>query len=1208
MGRLRIAAWQNQTINLKAIRLLGWLCDYNCARKFDQFSHDFPHVLLGCNRSLVCMNSRILISLSIITFLLSGPFTSRVSAASSTSLPEGARLLLSDDSGITLQFSTPNYSLESEFLGGQEFQKLVVPNAEMSVEVGKPQLPVVSVLLGVPADVQVDLHVLEDDARTLQLDFSLPSVPEREPGASPLGPESSSGAIPAQYELRNSEAFTSKLSTFDLYPAAAVSIIGDAWLRDQRIIRVQFHPFQVEPGGTSLRWHRSLQVELAFSHIASASNPVAEDQASINPFEGALQANLLNYETARSWRVSPQSAAVPLPNSVLSSNAASTPRYKIVVDHDGLYRLTYADLENAGMLVDSVDPETFHLTSQGEDVSIYVSGEGDGSFDPDDFIEFYGRKFHGDHLAQLYSAENQNWLTDFIFYSDSTYIHWTPEFNATMMEKYTDENVYWLTVGDIAGPRMASVSGTPGSEAQVPTSYRTTVRAEQSHEWWTWHFTSEDSWFWDTIAPNISTPIVTNTYTTTLSAVAVDGLPADVHAESVAYFFNSYYPDDHHTLFYLNDGTQPLEDAVWDGHTRHTFDAQVPASDLLEGINSLRFVAEKTQHMTSDRIYFDWFSIEYSRQFLAEDNQIFFSYDEAGSDIKYVINGFSDSSAEILDISDDFAPIRILISPPISGGTVSFGAKHPAVTSYLLAGESAVQTPKSISYDAPPDLLASTNAADYIIISHADFITAAQKLADYRASQGMRTMIVDVQDLYDEFNFGIYNPIAIKNFLAYTFTHWQTAPAYVVLVGSGHWNLKDYQGGSSDYWSKPVYMPPNLAWVDPWQGETDSANLLAAVVGNDILPDLFIGRIPVDTVDQLNAVINKTIAYESSPYQDWQKRMMFVADNTDPYAGDFIQFSNAVISDHVPLDYTPNRIYLDENIGCASDISTWCSQATYEITSTLNLTGSLIVNYVGHGADSRWASESVLRTTADPVKQFDSKYNHLLTLDNGARLPVVLSMTCLDGYWIHTLPDKISLAVELLRSENKGAVATFSPTGLGVATGHDVINGAFFDALFKDGVWRLGPATLAGKLALYGTGRNLDLINTFTIFGDPALHILSPYGVQITPQNTSRGGDPGSTVTYNLELENTGGSVDTYDVSTSGNQWVVSAPVSVGPVSVGGNANVQVSITIPSDVPIGSTDAVKLNFTSRGDTDKSTTANLTTISQHTSYLFLPLIR
>jgi hypothetical protein len=147
------------------------------------------------------------------------------------------------------------------------------------------------------------------------------------------------------------------------------------------------------------------------------------------------------------------------------------------------------------------------------------------------------------------------------------------------------------------------------------------------------------------------------------------------------------------------------------------------------------------------------------------------------------------------------------------------------------------------------------------------------------------------------------------------------------------------------------------------------------------------------------------------------------------------------------------------------------------ITQTLNLTGALLVNYIGHGNIDRWASEQILVNS------------DIASLTNGAKLPVVLSMTCLDGYWIY--PGRQSLVEELVRAEGKGAIAAFSPTGLGMASGHDQLQRGFYDALASD-QRVLGQASAAGKLRLYTAGYSLDLLHTFTIFGDPALHLHKP--------------------------------------------------------------------------------------------------------------------
>ena len=138
-------------------------------------------------------------------------------------------------------------------------------------------------------------------------------------------------------------------------------------------------------------------------------------------------------------------------------------------------------------------------------------------------------------------------------------------------------------------------------------------------------------------------------------------------------------------------------------------------------------------------------------------------------------------------------------------------------------------------------------------------------------------------------------------------------------------------------------------------------------------------------------------------------------------------------------------------------------------------------------------------------------------------MPVLLSMTCLDGYWIH--PElRPSLVVEMVNTPDKGAVAAFSATGLGVATGHDYLQRGIFSSLFDDGIWTLGAAAQNGKINLFTNSSVFfhDLIHTFTVFGDPALQILTPYNVGLAPDAQAAQGDAGSSMFYDLQVTNTG--------------------------------------------------------------------------------------
>jgi hypothetical protein len=140
--------------------------------------------------------------------------------------------------------------------------------------------------------------------------------------------------------------------------------------------------------------------------------------------------------------------------------------------------------------------------------------------------------------------------------------------------------------------------------------------------------------------------------------------------------------------------------------------------------------------------------------------------------------------------------------------------------------------------------------------------------------------------------------------------------------------------------------------------------------------------------------------------------------------------------------------------------------------------GALMVNYVGHGSNNLWAAEVLFENT-DVDK-----------LTNSSKLPVMLPMTCLDGYYVYPHLDTIhdALGELVTRAEDKGAIASWSPTGLGVATGHAFLDQGFFRAVFgnPDGSTNLGQATTTAKLNLWATGSALDLIDTYLLFGDPA--------------------------------------------------------------------------------------------------------------------------
>jgi hypothetical protein len=285
----------------------------------------------------------------------------------------------------------------------------------------------------------------------------------------------------------------------------------------------------------------------------------------------------------------------------------------------------------------------------------------------------------------------------------------------------------------------------------------------------------------------------------------------------------------------------------------------------------------------------------------------------------------------------------------------------------------------------------------------------------------------------------------------------------VLLVGDGTFDPRRYRANTTT-----TYIPPLLAVVDPWLGETASDNRYATVDGSDTLPDLALGRLPVNSVAEAQAVVGKIVGYEQAPAGGlWGSLSLFAADNADG-AGNFPVSSDALIAAHILPPFRASEAYFSPTPTSA------LTETRRAITATVNAGLGLLV-YNGHASMRQWAGERLFHM--DDANQ----------LTNGGRLPVVLSMTCFTGSFhdagLSTLDES------LVRRVGGGAIGAWGPTGLGIANGHDALAEGFLARMYVNRQPDVGAAILAGKLELAATGQHLDLIDTFTWLGDPATRV-----------------------------------------------------------------------------------------------------------------------
>ncbi len=923
------------------------------------------------------------------------------------------RLLSSDDESLIIAVTLPDVTLRDVVIQGEKFTKIEVAGWDATRSPGEPQLPQIGALLGLPPDSAPTWRVLD------LVQERAPAPNRVYPAPSPIATRKIAPPVTPRY------AFTLDEQTYTqdaFYPSALAAWGQTGWLRDQRVAQITFHPIRYNPVRGELEITRRLVLQVDFH---ATGRPTANAAAGDIVFAPLLESALLNGNVARRWRAAEQPHVAATTLNVAATQPNSS---KITIKNNGLYKLSYLDLQNANIPVASLDPRTLRLYEQGTQVAIRVIGQEDGNFDENDYILFYGR---------------------------------------TPPSRYVDHNIYWLCYGGELGLRMETRDVAPGAAPDGPTWGR--ARYAENHFYDSTRPAADgDHWYAANVRPG-------EPQTATLALMppatgAPTGAPtATLHVRLVGYTSDHNIDPDHHAVVAVNG--QRIGDMRWDGVAPVTVTLTVDAALLNAGENRVTVSAPGDSGASVEGMWLDTVELDYAFQRAGQDQTFFWG--EPGTHT-HTIAGFGSPTVALYDITAPRRPIRLANASTSEhdGYTLDFSDAGYAgrAALYLALTGDQVRRPAEIAFDAPSDLHNTANGADYLIITHADFIDAVQPLAAYRREQQLRVAVIDVQDIYDEFNGGLLHPDAIREFIAYAYAQWSPpAPAYVLLVGDGSYDFLDHYGYGP---SARNTLPPYLAMVDPWWGETAADHRYAMVHGKDLFADVLLGRLPVTSAEQAATVVQKILAYEQTPwYGDWNARHVFVADDRDG-GNDFAASTDAVYNTYISPPWIGRKIYLDELTP---------EKARQDTLDALNR-GALLIGFAGHSSWHQWAAESLL--DIDDVPR----------LANDHRWPVILSMTCFTGFFQH--PEYGTLDESLLRLKGGGAVATWSPSGLGIDTGHRHLYSGFYRAVFDQQQTQLGLATASAKLYLYSQApAYADLLDTFHLFGDPAM----PLNLTIRP-------------------------------------------------------------------------------------------------------------
>ena len=1024
----------------------------------------------------------IVLTLSIVPMLVAVGQTQSGSLPLTRDAAPPLQILATTADTLTARFTLPELKITTQTSAtdsesGDVETDIRFAGADRTLDIGKPRLPIYTQRIGIPAVGTPVVTIIQARSEVRRIE-NVGITPD-----DPVFPTLAPGGIP-----RVSNKF---------YPTQLVEVIPGGFVRDQRIGSLQINPVQYNQATQQLKIFPSVTFRVHFPGAVVGRNLTATAPYTFREppraFENLFQSTLRNYEQSKLWRKQRRASYgitdghhVPGAPPLIS---ASTRRFKIPVIKTDMYRITYNNIKaHTGIEPETIDLDTLRLESSGRKQGLYIFDENENNtLDPGEQIVFYGRA-----------------LTD---------------------NKFTDENVYWLRFGLRGEPaaaleasRVPERDGTPKTPNLVsPKAFLTRVRFEENRHHDALDGTDVKSELADHYfgvafrGGDIGTrgkdfPIKPADIPGALPRLQVEGTATlRIRFQGV-----SRRGSARHRARITFNNHQLGREAEWKRQAPHTAarDIKKDGQNLIfhDTTNYMRIEAfdDNDTPPGSYDFYLDWYELEYWRDFQAESNRLEFNTNTEPRNrgqVQYRVGNFFN---EIIDV---YALDENGITSRLTGGKVTpRGASHRILfedtvnqhSRYFAISRGSYKSINALVPTPPTALRNPANRVDYIVITHSTFAESILPLVEFRQSQGLTTMIVDIDDIYNEFSDGLFNPFAIQKFLRYAYNNYQQpAPTYVILVGDAHY---DYKGATVEIYNKdptfrgtyklyPNFVPTYHGWA-PASGETSMDQRFVNISGEDPLPDMLIGRLSVQTPEALTTMVEKIIDYEKNPKIGvWQGTLIQVADDHTDKPNDIIfeESRDELIQEVIPPGYDTREIYL-RKMGSPNN-------TRLKILSAINR-GALAIEYAGHGGSQTWADESIFRI--EDAAGLRNRY-----------LPFVITTTCLNGQF-----DKPQQAGNFCLSEQfllgkYGAIAALSATRLTYGKANAEFDIDLFEALFR--VVHESPE-LAGtksiplqptigyivadaKISFLNRVRSIDWIpgtESYTLFGDPASRLARP--------------------------------------------------------------------------------------------------------------------
>lgn len=752
-------------------------------------------------------------------------------------------------------------------------------------------------------------------------------------------------------------------------------------------------------------------------------------------------------------------------NSYVSNSVLATGDwFKVGILENKVYKLSYYFLKSMGMDVDNINPNNFRVYGNGagqlpglnsdprsddllENAIMVVGGE-DGSFDREDYLVFYGEgsvKWDYDAAKRVYKHQT----------------HY-----------YSDTNFYFITADLGPGKRISSrADGSTLNPTKTIRAFLDFQVLEQDRinllhsgrEWVGDLYESKTSYSYTFNFPNVLTD---SSSWFEFSGVVRSGVSSSfqINLANQNFIINGMNTDVGNYL--APHGTEAASDFYFN-----------PNADLL------KMDVSYTKPRNTSKAWLNYIELNVWRKLSFTGGQMDFRNPYANNGVyEFRINN-AVPSLSIWDITDKHEIMGQEFFTTAQN-EIAFRSSGNRFREYIVfdrLDSSVVPMGK-----VPNQNLHALGQIDMAIVTNPLFLQQAQQLADFHESNGLSVAVVSPKQIYNEFSSGMQDPVAIRTFMKMFYDRANNddeMPSYLLLIGDASFDPKNRISGNTNYvltYESPIYLNPiNSFASDDYYGFLDDGEGLWY---NDKL-DIGIGRLPVRTQTEAQAMVNKILNYASTEsFGEWRNELVFLGDDEDNNMHMDQADNLASIVEDNNGEFNVSRILADSYQEISTPGGARYPGVNQAITEHVE-SGSLIINYTGHGGETGLGEERFL--TLSDISSWNNKNSY----------PLFITATC--EFSRYDDPLRVSAGEEVLLNSSGGSIGLLTTTRPAYAGKNYNMSKYIYRNMFN----RIdGKPMTVGELYRLVKVKEAAVPNArnFTYLGDPAIQLAIPQHKVIT--------------------------------------------------------------------------------------------------------------